>query len=132
MNLKVECRKSGNTATATENSVAVATKTRESVTRFLPLGESPILSTSKDAEVCPATVLIVKRATPICGTVMLWTDTKNPPITPAIASQYRSLLCLSARKIVNSPSRSFFKPKTKTKRMTQPVVNEISAAARPL
>ena len=87
INLKVECRRSGNTATATEKSVAVATKTRERVTRFFPLGESPILSTSNDAEVCPATVLIVKSATPICGTVMLCTDTKKPPITPAIASQ---------------------------------------------
>ena len=92
----------------------------------------PILSTIKEETVCPATTLIVNSATPIWGTVMLCTATKQPPNNPPAASHKVRRFSLIALKIRNKPTRSFLKRARRMKRINHPVAKDIKAAAKPL
>ena len=70
-------------ARVTASTASTADTTRPMVMGCRPAGPRPIRSTTKELALCPATTATVKIATPIIGTTMLCTATKNPPISPA-------------------------------------------------
>ena len=105
---------------------------RTGVTLCLPDGDKPIRSTIMDEMVWPPTAQIVKMATPMIGTVLLWIATKNPPPIPPITSQGFNLRARKAFQIFASPFRSGFHKRQTRMTKSHPVRNEISAAAIPL
>ena len=120
------------TATITAASARIAAITRAGVTAWRPAGPRPKRSTTMLLETWPATTATVKIATPMTGTVALWTATKNPPSRPPSTCHQRKLPERRPLPTAPRPRRTAGLAKRITVRRIHPEPKLTIAACKPL